>query len=373
MTTSVFDVLDLMTRGAYDLQKLRIQTGLRLCAQFHNKLKDSDLEDEEEDEATLDTAEPKEEPEETEGEETEKESPEKEKKKAIEKKAKKVITRLKKEYRRLTDGIARNRTLPKREGFTGGGVVSEFAELVMIHEYIELEKQERMQFRYIEEELITSHIPVYDDWLREQAGVGPALASVLLTRFDIHIAERPSQFFALAGLDVGPGISTDPDNKLARSRRKEHLIEREYKAKDGTMKTKLSTTFDPWLQAKLLGVLGPSLMKAKSPYREHYDRYKHRLQTDPARRKGTLAQKKKEWAEGNKTEQIWHPNRIHRASMRYMVKQLIGDFWRQWREAEGLPTVPPYHEAVLGHKHHESHRQGVPPKSDSRDRPEAAE
>jgi hypothetical protein len=363
--TNPLDVLDLMTRGAYDLQKLRIQTGLRLCAQFHKKLKDSDIESEPEDEGLTTNGIVREDGVESdvpdlEGADSEEEEddPEKKKKKETEKKAKKIINRLKKEYKRLTDGVARNRTLPRREGFTGTGVVSEFAELVMIHEYLELEKQERVQFRYIEEELITSGLRVYDDWLREQVGIGPALASILLTRYDIIIAERPSQFFALAGLDVGPGIATDPNNKLARSRRAEHLIDREYKAKDGTMKTKKSTTFDPWLQAKLLGVLGPSLMKARSPYKEHYDRYKHKIQTDPNRRKGTLAQKKKEWSEGKKTEEIWHKNRIHRASMRYMVKQFIGDFWRQWREAEGLPTVPPYHEAILGHQHYESPKKG---------------
>jgi hypothetical protein len=35
-----------------------------------------------------------------------------------------------------------------------------------------------------------------------------------------------------------------------------------------------------------------------------------------------------------------------------MVKEFIADFWRAWREIEGLPVVPRYHEAVLGHKHH---------------------
>jgi hypothetical protein len=87
--------------------------------------------------------------------------------------------------------------------------------------------------------------------------------------------------------------------------------------------------------------------------RKYYDDYKHRIETDPARRKGTLADKKREWDAGNETESIWHPLRIHRASQRYMVKQFIADFWRAWRELEGLPVVERYHEAVLGHKHHE--------------------
>jgi hypothetical protein len=359
--------LDMMARGAYDLQHLRISAGLRICAGFREKLKEGGgldvlLEDEEKESKETETKEPEEEgPSEFESEvdedpikdtDSDEKKEEKRKAKELKKKAKKILDQLKKRYRRLTDGVARNRTLPKREGFTGDGIISEFAELVLIHEYLELEKQETVQFKYIGEELQSSGIIVYFDWLVHQKGIGPALSAILLTKFDVYLAERPSQFFAIAGLDVGPGIETDPNNKLARSRRKEHLIEREYEAKDGTIKTKMSTTFNPWLQAKMLGVLGPSLMKAKSPYKEHYDRYKHRISTDPNRRKGTLADKKREWAEGKKTEEIWHKNRIHRASMRYMVKQFIGDFWRKWREAEDLPTVPPYHEGVLGHKHH---------------------
>jgi hypothetical protein len=169
---------------------------------------------------------------------------------------------------------------------------------------------------------------------------------------DIRKAERPSQFWALAGLDVGPGIASDPDNKLARSRRKEHLVEREYVDRNGETKTKMSTTFDPWLQSRLLGVLGGSLLRSGSPYRKYYDEYRHRIETDPNRRKGTLKEKTAEWKAGNKTEQIWHPLRIHRAAMRFMVKQFVADFWRRWREIENLPTVPPYSEGVLGHKHH---------------------
>jgi hypothetical protein len=318
--SEMIDALRLMTRGAYALQKLRIQTGLRLCANFRDKLKENvdDVEDDESEE--------------------------------LSEKAQKIIDILKADYRRLTEGVARNRTLPRREGFVGAGVISDFTELVLVHQYESLEKQEREHFRHLGEAL--DGVPIYTEWLEGQRGIGPALAAVLVSYFDVHKAERPSSFWAFAGLDVGPGIASDPDNKLARSRRKEHLIERTYVARDGETKTKLSTTFDPWLQSRLLGVLGGSLLRNASPYRQYYDRYRHRIETDPSRRKGTLADKKRERKEGNINEQIWHPLRIHRASMRYMVKMFVADFWRAWREVEGLPVVPMYHEGVLGHKHH---------------------
>src|SRR5262249_6932317 len=109
---------------------------------------------------------------------------------------------------------------------------------------------------------------------------------------------------------------------------------------------------DPWLQSRMLGVLGASLLRSGSPYRRYYDQYRHRIETDPSRRKGTLAEKKAERKRGIVDESIWHPLRIHRASQRDMVKHFLADFGRRWREVEGLPTVPTYHEAVLGHRHH---------------------
>jgi hypothetical protein len=310
--------LRVMVRGAYALQKLRIQTGLRLCANFREKLKanaadEDEIEDDDDEELGA--------------------------------KAIKLIDELKKIYVRLTDGVARNRTLPKREGFYGEGVVSDFTELVLIHQYVTVERQEREQFRLLGEAL--ESVPIYNGWLHDQVGIGPALAAVLVTWFDVNKAVRPSQFWAFAGLDVAP------IDGLARSRRKNHLVEREYTDRNGDIKTKLSTTFDPWLQSRLLGVLGGSLLRSGSPYREHYDRYRHRITTDPDRPKGTLLDKKKMRAAGEieASEKLWHPLRIHRASMRYMVKMFSADFWRQWRLIEDLPVVPTYHEAVQGHVH----------------------
>ena len=309
----MLNALRLMTKGAYDLQMLRMQTGLRLCSNFRAKLKTEEVDGVESDTGEL-------------GE-----------------KAQNIIKQLKTDYALLTQGVAKNRTLPLREGFVGHGVISDYTELALVHQYATLEKQEAQHFRQLGEAL--SEVPVFDRWLQHQIGIGPAMAAVLVTYFNINIAVRPSQFWAIAGLDVGP-------DGLHRSRRKEHLIEREYKAKDGSIKKRLSTTFDPWLQARILGVLGTSLLRTGSPYRRHYDNYRHRLENDPNRRKGTLKDKKTDRDNGIIDETIWHPLRIHRASMRYMVKQFIADFWRRWREVEGLPVVPRYHEAILGHVHH---------------------
>jgi hypothetical protein len=46
--------------------------------------------------------------------------------------AKKMIDLLKESYGRLTDGVARNRTLPTEKGFRGDELISEYSELILV-------------------------------------------------------------------------------------------------------------------------------------------------------------------------------------------------------------------------------------------------
>ena len=315
------EVLRIMTFSAYDLQKLRIQTGLRLCANFRSRLKliikgtdepDPEIPEDEEDE---------------------------EKKEAME-----IIKHLKEAYTRLTDGIVkRHRTLPEEKAFKGDPLITSFAELVLIHNYIQLEKDERQQFSTFESAL--NAIPIYTDYLKGVVGIGPAMSAVMISYFDIEEAKYASQFWKYAGLDVA-------EDGMGRSRRAEHLIDREYKKRDGTIGVRKSVTFEPWLKARLLGVMGVSLLRAKgSTWKLVYDQYKHRLVTDPNRRKVTLAEYKRAHAADEDTTQMWPPLRIHRASVRYMVKMFLLEFHTRWRSIEGLEVHPSYHEGKLGHKH----------------------
>jgi hypothetical protein len=305
--------LRLMVRGAYDLQALRMQSGLRLCGNFRARLKEQ-IENtaDDEDEFELSTE------------------------------AIKVIDELKSSYRRLTDGVARNRTLPAEKGFTGDGLISSFTELVLVSQYVDVEAQEQKQFRQMTATL--EEIPIYTSFLKEQRGIGPAMAAVLVTSFDPAKARHVSSFWKYAGLDVAA-------DGLARSRRKEHLIERSYINREGVESTRLSTTYNPWLRMKLLGGLGPSFLRAASPRRELYDNYRHRITTDPARIKVTVTEWKKVYRSGESVRNLWPPGRIHKAALRYMVKIFLIDLWAKWRAIEGLPVTPTYNEARRGYAH----------------------
>src|SRR5262245_2384572 len=187
MMQSEIQILKLMVRGAYDLQALRMQTGLRLCANFRSRLTDEPDEDGGDDEMS--------------------------------EAAKKVLDHLRDSYKRLTDGVARNRTLPDERKFVGDALISTHAELVLVDQYVRIEAQEALQFRNMTS--VLEKIPIYVEYLKDQKGIGPAMAGVLITYLDPAKASRISGFWSYAGVDVaGDGAG--------RSRRKEHLVEREY-------------------------------------------------------------------------------------------------------------------------------------------------
>jgi hypothetical protein len=321
-------LLKLMVRGSYDLQQLRIAAGLRLCANFRAKLKDTDSLHDNPNVPGDPTGQSRVLEQEL--------SPD----------AEKLIDRLRDSYRRLTDGIARNRTLPAAEGFQGDELISTYTEIVLANQYFALEEQERRQFRQLEANL--DPIPIYAEYLSEVRGVGPALAAVLISYFDPHKARHVSSFWKYAGLDVAP-------DGAGRSRRKEHLIEREYVDRNGRTAVRQSVTFEPWLKTKLMGVLAPSFLRTNSPWREAFDNYKHRIISDPNRQKVTLAEWKKRHAAGDPNmRELWAPGRIKDAALRYMVKQFLAELWLKWRELEGLPVGNSYPVAKLGMKPHKA-------------------
>lgn len=307
-------ILDLraMVKGAYDLQMLRMQAGLRLCANFRAKLgleqgKKDDAEDEEDAEA-LD-----------------------------------IIKKLKESYRRLTDGIAKNRTLPPPDKFIGDEIISSYSEAILVDQYVGIEKQEAKQFRQLEFQL--EQIAIYREYLSNVVGIGPAMAGVLIASLDPYKARHVSSFWKYTGLDV----ATDG---AGRSRRQEHLIEREYINKDGKTAMRMSVTYNPWLKTKLVGVLASSFLRSGSSWRSCFDDYKNRINSDPARIKITVGEWKKLNKDGGDMRGYWTPGRIKNAASRYMVKMFLADFWVRWRKLEGLPVTEPYAVAKLGHSPH---------------------
>ena len=281
--------LKTIVRGAYDIQKNRIQTGNRLVGNFKAKLGQAPSEKED----------------------------------TIDNDGQKILADLRKSHRLLTESVA---SFPRQSTFKGDEVISDYTELCLVDNYLELETQEKNHFKRLGN--ILKGYPIYSEFLEGVRGVGPAMAGVILSEIDITKAEYPSSLHKYAGLDVaGDG--------QGRSRKKEHLEESDYIDKDGVIQTKKGITFNPFLKTKLVGVLGSSFVKQpadKCKYRKVYDDYKHRLEHMDAH---------KEKSKGHR----------HNMAVRYMIKIFLIDLYNEWRSLEGLPVAPTYSEAKLGKVH----------------------
>lgn len=282
------DILELraVTRGFYDIQKIRIATGNRICSAFRAKLG----------------------------------VPLNEKAEVGEKEKAKILIKIKAEYAKITLGMIK---FPNKNQFTGTKIISSFTEFCLVRQWYDLMDVEKHH-----ENRVKSIVRDFDLWTKfgvHEKGFGEIMCAVILSEVNIHKCKYSSSLWAYAGLDVAP------DGK-ARSKRKEHLVWREFINKEGKPDKKLSITFNPLVKTKCLGVLGPSFLRAKGPRTQPYYDYKIRLEQHP------------EWSKVV-------PAHRHKAANRYMVKMFLIDLYKAWRRIEGLVVYDPYHEAKLGLKH----------------------
>lgn len=282
-----------IVRGTYDIQKLRIQTALRLVAHFKVKL----------------------------GQEPGK------KEQTLDKWAKKLLKELRRDYKLLTDGI-----LVRKTNFKSQGLIDNITEFILTDAYVKLVTNEKNQFKWLEKML--EDIPLYRDYLSSVVGIGPAMGGVIISEIDIHKARYPSSLHMYAGLDVV--IDEEDGHGEGRSKKAHHLIDVEYTNKKGEQKTRKSITYNPFLKSKLIGVLGPSFNKCGNPdYAPLYQDYKHRLE---------MHSNHVEKTKGHR----------HAMAIRYSVKRFLNDLYVKWRTIEGLPVAEPYEVAKLGYKHGKS-------------------
>ena len=173
-------------------------------------------------------------------------------------------------------------------------------------------------------------------WLLDQHGIGPTMAGVICSSFDINRAHTVSALWAVSGLNV-------VDGKAPRPKKLEKL------------------KYNAWLRTKMVGVMGSNFLKLRSPWRKYYDNYKHRKETQVmptcmgCNGTGKTGRGKCENCEGGTKPAPWGMSKGHRhnAAIRYMVKMFLAGLYKEWRTIEGLPVRVSYQEQYLGHKHHD--------------------
>lgn len=386
------DIIRSIVRGTYDLQKLRIQMGNRITANFKAKL---GFESNGMTEAQLD------------------------------KQSKQILNILRLDYKLITEGIVEEgddllvHKLPTEKKFKPGEVIDTYAELVLFDAYVKMAQNEKENFDNLEKILKT--IPIYNEFLEHVDGVGRQMAGVIISEIDITKTTYVASLWKRAGLDVVTiGEYTDEAGtahtlagwqldeyidsleheldgpimwkgkypvklkQVGRSKKDFCLVKRQYTNREGEEKERMSITFNPFLKTKLVGVLADQFLKGSKTYlngqkstnteRENialklgfvmdkkspmvlahqvndflrangydvevvrgkygviYDQYKARLRMMPAHKEKTDLH-------------------THNMSLRYAVKRFLADLYVAWRTLEGLPVMPEYSEAKLGLTH----------------------
>lgn len=389
-------------RGLYDLQRLRIQVGNRLIANFKTRLGQAPGQSEE----TLDDLSKKlladiratqvkitdivklsDDPEAPDEEVSPDEEDDKKSEKKASKLGKLIVDLVSKRYMVVTE---KRKTFPNRKNFSGDTVISDYTELCLISQYVDLEKQEQTHVRRLDG--ILEDYPIYKHFLEGVKGCGSMMSAVILSEIDIHKAQYASSLLKYCGIDVvgywqrdriehlgGAAVSEehravilnrhverDPlhghENKVdgkrimfannelwfnvehnganlrviythvglgGRSKKKEHLVERSYIDKDGNEAKRMGITFSPLIKTKLLGVLAPCIIKCKGEYSQVYYDWKNRYAADSRHTEKTKGH-------------------IHKMAIRKMIKQFLQDLYNVWRKLEGLPVTEPYAVQKLG-------------------------
>lgn len=262
---------------------------------------------------------------------------------------------------------------------TGGRVVGDQSEIVLHPKHVDMLNElfedtkaaEARVFNQIKK--LLKDVPFYAQVLSDKKkykGLGPTMACVILSEFKIERADTVSKMWAYAGLRPMPAHRCRFCNSLVVLDKGCDLDVPELAAKatfthakgtkcvpyvahpgavpvPGTLAVIPATQvyvsgkaqrptkgeklpYNAWLRSKLIGVLGPCLLKCNSPWRKFYDDKKLYYQS-----------KCLGVSDGHR----------HNMSMRYMVKMLLLDIYIEWRKIEGLPVRAPYSEAKLGHVH----------------------
>lgn len=291
------DDVKISVRAAYDAQRLRVQTGLRIVILHKKRLgmevpgAKSSLDNE--DYTLLDTL-----------------------------------------SNDLADTYGVNGNLPPINRFSGRGLLLSYSEALAMHNYVTLLEYERKAMSSLQS--VIAGIPIYERFFSKVVGCDAAMAGALITEIDITKAEYPSSIHRYCGLDVvhtkaQGGKIVQLETGEGRCTRKDHLVRREYVDGNGITRTRYCLAFKPWLKARLLTNLAPAMIEQGSQYASVYFGYKSRLANNEKYKNTTKAHR-------------------HYMAVRYMIKRFLTDMHIAWRTVEGLPVKEDYAATKLGVK-----------------------
>lgn len=188
-----------LIRSAYQIQKLRIQSGNRMCAKYYRKMGLKPGEKIEDFLKQLKEVQEQESPyADTYGDLLIGVSNIQEVPAAA--KAKDLLVRMRKEYKLLSQGILLNHRQIKALSFENTSTISDATDYLLVEVFAALLGHEERQFKQVEN--LLEDFPIYTEFLKKVRGIGPAFAGILIAEIDIEKARYPSSLHKLSGLDV---------------------------------------------------------------------------------------------------------------------------------------------------------------------------
>ena len=319
-----------------------------------------------------------------------------------------LLKNLREEYRTLSEGVVKNtdtngtfKVPGKSLKFISEGYIDSVAEFALIQTYEMFCLAENTLEMAVKDELTS--LPIYNRYLSNITGCGTKMSGVIVAYVDIVKCASSAALIKYAGLDVVDVVDTEtpfdlqsmdegtklvniPDQygnetdhyevvdlfsetvyddnsepmivyhllneigdkkldrnnevmyvtrtfkKEGRCRKASHLVPRTYVKATGEITYTRGLSHNPVFKAKMVKVLAECLIKQNPYYKKVYDDYKNRLRNMSFH--------------GGKSN-----GHTHAMARRYMIKRFLIDLWMIWREIAGLPVVPPYEVAKLGHVH----------------------
>lgn len=169
--------------------------------------------------------------------------------------------------------------------------------------------------------------PEWKFYFKDIKGIGPKMASILISEIDPYKAETVSKIWQYAGLN-GSKVFGKKKNKDGSITVTTDLVRGDRPTAGYIL------PYNCYLKMCVVGKMATQLMMAKNPrYMAIYEGAKNFYSTNP------------KW----KDESALH---IHRASVRKMMKQFLADYYAFVRPYYGLETRVPYAEEKMGIKHH---------------------
>ena len=118
-------------------------------------------------------------------------------------------------------------------------------------------------------------LDIWKHFLKDVKGIGPLMAGVIVSEYDIYEASTVSKMWQFTGLN--PGMVRG--RKLADGEGdKKVIIKADEMVRGDKLTPGFLAPFNKWLRTKMCGVLGASFLKASSPYAEIYYNEKTRLE-----------------------------------------------------------------------------------------------